>query len=166
MVLRWFVFVCVSVRLYLSPLGGFGAGQGRRVTPFWNRDDKVDKTLGAEFWFFAREGMHFSQSKNACLLNYFPFVLSLSALTPSKLERQVLRARFLSSITILLAVRCGNRTQDGWVRSTNASSVLCCPAKVISAPSMSSQELNVTNLFKGTIRKSVFKNSSIGIVSN
>ena len=60
------------------------------------------------------------------LIKYF-FVLSLSALTPSKLERQVLRARFLGSILILPAIRCGNRTQDSWVRSRNASSVLCRP---------------------------------------
>ena len=37
----------------------------------------------------------------------FFVVLSPSALSPSKLEWQVLRARFLGSISILPAVRCG-----------------------------------------------------------
>ena len=56
------------------------------------------------------------------------FVLSPSALTPSKLERQVLRARFFGGlISILAAVRCGNRTRDGLVSSANASSLLCRP---------------------------------------
>ena len=43
------------------------------------------------------------------------------------LERQVLRARVMGLILIIPAVRCENRTRDGWVRSANATSVLCRP---------------------------------------
>ena len=56
-----------------------------------------------------------------------PLFFSWSAVTERILERQVLRARFLDSISLKPDVRCGNRTRDGWVRSENATSVLCRP---------------------------------------
>ena len=48
--------------------------------------------------------------------------------TEQILGRQVLRARFCGfDFDFLPAVRCGNQTWDGWVRSANAFSVLCRP---------------------------------------
>ena len=46
------------------------------------------------------------------------------------LERQFLKARFFG-VPLLPAVRCKNQTRDGWVRSANASSVLCRPLFLI-----------------------------------
>ena len=45
-----------------------------------------------------------------------------------QLERQVLRATFFGfNFQFYQQSDAGNRTRDGWVRSTNASSVLCRP---------------------------------------
>ena len=89
-------------------------------------------------WFFSIVLQflgHFLQASFKCsILDFFGqmiffvvVVYSPSALTPSKLEQQVLRARYLGLISILPAVRCGKQIRDGWMRSAIASSVICHP---------------------------------------
>ena len=59
------------------------------------------------------------------LPTFYYFFCSFSECTDTKqiLEWQYFWVQF----RFLPAVRCGNKTQDGCVKSANATSVLCCP---------------------------------------